>query len=197
MKRRVVIAVAAIAVCAMLAGAFAACTDPYENPVIPDEWGDVLIVYFSKTGTTEGIAEYISELMPEADVFEVERLEPYPDEYTPTTEVARDELDANARPELAEYLSDEQVAQYETILFGFPIWWHEAPMPMFTFLDRYDLTGKNLITFCTSASSSISETTPMIIDNAHGATVYEGERFSSRSDIDDVREWLTELGLVA
>lgn len=183
---------------AVAAGALAACdtSSDYDNPAAPDSWGDVLIVYFSRTGTTENVAGMISDLLPDADVFEVVRAEPYPDEYTPTTEEAREELEADARPQLARYLPAETVAEYETVIFGYPVWWHEAPMPMFTFLDSYDLTGKNIVTFCTSSSSPISETTEKIVESAEGATVYEGRRFT-RGDADAVRGWLAELGFIA
>ncbi len=164
----------------------------------PSDWGKVLIVYYSRTGNTEAVADTIHSLLPDADLFEVERAEPYPDGYTETTEVAQEELQSNARPALADDLTAEEFAGYDTILFGFPIWWGQAPMSMFTFLDNHadDLEGMNLVTFCTAASSPISGSTQMIRDNAHGATVYEGERFS-RSDEADIRTWLEELGLLA
>ncbi len=134
---------------------------------------NILIVYFSKTNTTESVALKIRELT-NADIFEVERKEPYPDEYTPTTEVAKEEKDANARPELKTYLPKDVVNHYDTIFIGFPIWWHTAPMPILSFLNFYDLSGKTIYTFCTAASSPITESTADICSNAQGATVIEG-----------------------
>ena len=102
-----------------------------ENPNIDQSFvktSDVLIVYFSKTNTTQSVAKSIQELTG-ADIFEIERKEPYPEAYTPTTEVAEAEKNANARPELKAYLPDTVIAQYETIILGFPIWWHTVPMP--------------------------------------------------------------------
>ena len=64
----------------------------------PSDWGKVLIVYYSRTGNTEAVANTIHSLLPDADLFEVERAEPYPDGYTKTTEVAQEELQSNARP---------------------------------------------------------------------------------------------------
>lgn len=153
----------------------------------------ILIAYFSKTNTTKGVAEKIQELT-DADIFEIERKEPYPDAYTPTTEVAQDEKNANARPELASYIPDEAMAQYDTIILGFPIWWHTAPMPVLSFLNYYDVSGKTIYTFCTAASSPITESTADIRSNADGATVVEGKRFSSGSD-SSIETWIEGLGL--
>ncbi len=152
-----------------------------------------LVAYFSKTNTTKNVAEKIQELT-DADIFEIERKEPYPDAYTPTTEVAKDEKDANARPELAVYLSDEVMEQYDTIILGFPIWWHTAPMPVLSFLNYYDVSGKTIYTFCTSGGSAITESTADVRTNAKGATVVEGRRFSSGSD-SSIETWLDSLDL--
>ncbi len=168
-----------------------------ENPNIDQSYvktSDVLIVYFSKTNTTQSVAKSIQELTG-ADIFEIERKEPYPEAYTPTTEVAEAEKNANARPELKAYLPDTVIAQYETIILGFPIWWHTAPMPVLSFLNYYDLNGKNIITFCTSGGSGIDESTEDIKSNAKGATVTEGRRFSGASD-GNIRSWLEELHLL-
>lgn len=154
-----------------------------------------LVAYFSKTNTTKNVAEKIQELT-DADIFEIERKEPYPDAYTPTTEVAKDEKDANARPELAVYLSDEVMEQYDTIILGFPIWWHTAPMAVLSFLNYYDLSGKIIYTFCTSGGSAITESTVDVRNNAKEATVIEGKRFSNGND-SSIENWVDSLGLIA
>ena len=137
----------------------------------------ILIVYFSKTNTTEDVALRIKEYT-NADIFEIERKEPYPEEYTPTTEEAKEEKDTNARPLLKAYLPKEVISQYDTIFVGFPIWWHTAPMPVLSFLNFYDFSGKTIYTFCTAASSPITESTADIKSNSKGATVIEGKKFS-------------------
>ena len=152
-----------------------------------------LVVYFSKTNTTESVAKLIQSETG-ADIFEIERKEPYPDAYTPTTEVAKDEKDANARPELKTYLPKDVIAGYDTIFVGFPIWWGTAPMPVLSFLNFYDLSGKTIYTFCTAASSSISGSTADIRSNASGANVVEGKRFS-RNDESGVKSWIASLNL--
>lgn len=152
-----------------------------------------LVVYFSKTNTTESVAKLIQSETG-ADIFEIERKEPYPDAYTPTTEVAKDEKDTNARPELKTYLPKDVIAGYDTIFVGFPIWWGTAPMPVLSFLNFYDFSGKTIYTFCTAASSSISGSTADIRSNASGANVVEGKRFS-RNDESGVKSWIASLNL--
>ncbi|MDE6605023.1 MAG: hypothetical protein K2K85_03255 [Clostridia bacterium] len=154
--------------------------------------GKTLVAYFSKSNTTQRVAETIREYL-DADIFEIERKEPYPSAYTPTTEVAKEEKESNSRPQLATYLPDEVIAQYDTIILGFPIWWHTAPMAVLSFLNYYDLSGKTVYTFCTSGGSPISESTADIRSNTK-ATVYEGRRFSS-NDSASIRNWLDGLGL--
>lgn len=171
-------------------------TPPTESDVDIDNdftaTSNILVVYFSKTKTTESVALKIQELT-NADIFEVERKEPYPEAYTPTTEVAKDEKEANARPELKTYLPKYVVASYDTIFVGFPIWWHTAPMPILSFLNFYDLDGKTIYTFCTAASSPITESTADIRDNAPGATVIEGKKFG-RND-SGIAGWIESLEL--
>ncbi|MDE7084968.1 MAG: hypothetical protein K2O81_06960 [Clostridia bacterium] len=167
------------------------------NPNINNEFtatSNTLVAYFSKTNTTKGVAETIQELT-DADIFEIERKEPYPNSYTPTTEVAKEEKDNNARPELATYLPDEVIAQYDTIILGFPIWWHTAPMAVLSFLNYYDLSGKTIYTFATSGGSPISESTADIRSNTK-ATVNEGRLFN-RNNETDIRNWLDGLGLIS
>lgn len=174
-------------------------TPPEENEVTIDNdftpTSKTLVVYFSKTGTTESVAKLI-QAETNADIFEVERKEPYPDAYTPTTEVAKAEKDENARPELAAYLPKDVIAGYDTIFVGFPIWWGTAPMPVLSFLNFYDLSGKTIYTFCTAASSSITGSTADIRSNVSGANVVEGKRFS-RSDESGIKSWIKGLNLAA
>lgn len=175
-----------------------AVTPPEESEVNIDNnftaTSNILVVYFSKTNTTESVALKIQELT-DADIFEVERKEPYPEAYTPTTEVAKDEKDNNARPELKTYLPKNVVESYDTVFVGFPIWWHTAPMPILSFLNFYDLSGKTIYTFCTAASSPITESTADIRSNAQGATIIEGKRFS-RND-SGIESWVNSLNLTA
>lgn len=154
---------------------------------------NILVAYFSKTNTTETIAKYVRE-ETDADIFKIERKEDYPEQYTPTTEIAREEKNDNARPELKTYLSKGTLSKYKTIFLGFPIWWGSAPVPVLTFLNYYDFIDTTIYTFVTSASSSISGSTNDIKNNANGAIVIEGKWFSS-NDKSGVTSWISTLNL--
>lgn len=167
-----------------------------ENPQIDETFqatSNLLIAYFSKTNTTETVANTIKNYV-DADLFKIERKEAYPESYTPTTEEAKKEKEDNTRPELLKYLSDEVIAGYDTIFLGFPIWWHTAPMAVLSFLNYYDLSGKTIITFATSATSSIEESTQDIKNNTK-ATIIEGKRFN-RNDDEEIKNWIDSLNII-
>lgn len=115
-----------------------------EQPNVPAN-SNILVVYFSwsASGNTEKMANYIAEKTG-AEIYEIEPLVPYPTEYTPTTEVAAREKEENARPEIKNPID---VSNYDHIFVGFPIWWHTAPMIIGTFLESYNLDGKDIYPF--------------------------------------------------
>ena len=92
------------------------------------------------------------------------------------------------------YLPKDVVSNYDAIFVGFPIWWHTAPMPVLSFLNFYDLGGKTIYTFCTAASSPITESTADIRSNAQGAMVIEGKRFY-KNDESGIKSWIDSLNL--
>ena len=153
----------------------------------------ILIAYFSHTGTTRNAARRIHDVTG-ADMFEITVTSPYSDSYQSTVNRARQELDQNARPELASSVSN--MDDYDVILVGYPIWWHTAPMVIDTFLESYDLTGKKIIPFCTSAGSTVEESMPDIrrLGASRGAEVGSGltANSSSRSEIGN---WLQQNGV--
>lgn len=166
---------------------------PSETENIPQQSEKkILVAYFSKTGTTESVALEISEALG-ADTFEIARKEPYPSGYSETTAVARQEKADGARPELKEYLPKETIENFDVIFIGFPIWYGTTPMPVLTFLENYDLSGKTIYTFCTSGGSGIAGSTADITSSAKNAKVIEGKRFSSGGS--GVSEWINSLGL--
>ena len=123
-------------------------------------------------------------------MFRIEPVQAYPEEYQRTTEIARDELNQNARTQVKGKVDD--MAQYDTIFVGYPIWWMEPPMPVLTFLESYDLNGKTVIPFATSASS-IDGTLDMLRSSAKGANVTEGLRVTSN---DEIQPWLQKIGVL-
>ena len=84
--------------------------------------------------------------------------------------------------------------QYEVIYLGYPIWWGNAPMAVYTFLESYDLSGKTIVPFCTSGGTQIEESIPMLEEACAKAKLLEG---LTANDPDDVKPWLEELGLLA
>lgn len=150
----------------------------------------ILIAYFSKSGNTEEIANQINELVG-GTLVKIETVEPYPDSYSETVDIAQQELEQNARPAIQNLNID--MNDYDTIFIGYPIWWHDAPMAVYTFLESYDFTGKTVIPFCTSGGSDIDESLSGIEAAVSGATLLEG---LTANDSSDVQSWLENIGIL-
>ena len=103
-------------------------------------------------GNTEVIARKIQGLTG-SDLFQIQTIKPYPEDYTETTRVAQDEQSGNDRPELTEMVTD--MDSYQVIYLGYPNWWGTVPMVVFTFLESYDFSGKNNLPFCTHEGGGI------------------------------------------
>ena len=146
-----------------------------------------LVAYFSASGTTKASAEKIAKLL-NCDIYEIKPKTKYttPDlNYNdPKSRTTIECKDRNCRPELAD--KDAKIANYDTILLGFPIWWYAAPNIILTFLESYDFTGKKIVLFGTSGESQFGETAAEIKKAAKGANVVEGTIFtgSHKKDAD-------------
>lgn len=151
---------------------------------------NILVAYFSHTGNTKEVAEYISK-QTGADLFQIEAKEPYSGGTQAVADRAKSEEETNARPELAATVSNME--QYDTIFIGYPIWYYNAPMVIGTFLESYDLSGKTVIPFCTSASSTIDESMDFINSVSKNATVLEG--ITANGSNGEVDAWLDTLGI--
>lgn len=103
-------------------------------------------------GNTEVVANKIKSFIG-GDLFEIKTAKPYPTNYTETTEVAKAEKKADARPELSSHVG--KMDEYDIIFLGYPNWWGTFPMAVFTFLEEYDFSGKTIIPFCTHEGSGI------------------------------------------
>jgi flavodoxin len=101
--------------------------------------GKILVAYFSHSGNTRVIAEEIQKTVG-GDLFRIEGVSPYPKDYNAVVEQAKQELSANVRPELTAKV--DNMAAYQTIVIGYPIWWATMPMPVLTFLGSYDFSGR-------------------------------------------------------
>lgn len=158
----------------------------------------VLVAFFSKTNNTRTIAEHIQARVG-GDLFHVATRKPYPQDYRETTQLARVELDNNARPELAATISLEEMGKYDVVFIGYPNWWGTIPMAMFTFLEQYDLSGKTIVPFCTHLGSGLGRGPDDIARLASGAAVKQGLAVHGGSVArarDDVDAWLRRLGFV-
>ncbi len=146
------------------------------------------------TGNTGVVAAMIAETTG-ADLFSIQTVEKYPDTYDATIDQGQQERNANARPALATHAED--LDRYDVVFLGFPNWWGDMPMAMYSFLDEVDLSGKTIVPFVTSGGSGFSRTISTIESMESGANVQEGLSISGSSATEaqaQVNEWLTELG---
>lgn len=156
----------------------------------------VLVVYFSYGGNTQKLAKLVSDKVG-GDFIRIEMVKNYP-EYSKLFDYTKSERDNNERPELKDL--NINIEDYDTIFIGYPIWWYTLPMPIFSFLDKYDLSGKTIIPFNTHRGSGDGGTYDTIKSIEPGAKVLKGLPISgddmNRDQSDKVDNWLKELGLV-
>ena len=129
------------------------------------------------------------------ELFHVETVTVYPDEYNDLIEVAKEEQDNDERPELASAIED--MDRYQTVFIGFPNWWGTMPMAMFTILESYDFAGKTVIPFCTHEGSALGRSESDIAALIPEAKLQKGLAVRGSnvdSAEDDVVSWLEELG---
>ena len=160
-----------------------------------EEAGGILVAYFSWSGNTRQMAQMIQE-ETDGELFEISPAVPYTDDYDTLLDVAQQEQADNARPELAGQV--ENWDSYDIVFVGYPDWWSDAPMLIYSFLESYDWEGKTLIPFCTSGGSGFGRSLDQIPDSAPGATVLEGLHVSG-SSVDsageDIAAWIDSLNL--
>jgi flavodoxin len=155
----------------------------------------LLVVYFSWSGNTKKVAEAI-QTQTDSDIFEIVPVIPYSDDYDTVVDLAQEEQKGNARPAISG--SIDNINDYDVIYVGFPNWWGDMPMILYTFFDSYDLSGKTIAPFCTSGGSGLSNTVNEIKELEPNATVTDGLHIgsSSASNPDNaVSDWLSKIGL--
>lgn len=147
-------------------------------------------------GNTEVVAQKIARATG-GDLFHIEAVKPYPADYDESTEVAKTELGENARPELTATVRDFDA--YDVIYLGYPIWWGVMPMPVMTFLEMYDFSGKTIVPFCTHEGSGLGMSERYIRQACPKASVLPGLavighlRDKANRPIDD---WMKTNGLI-
>lgn len=145
-------------------------------------------------GNTGVIARMIQK-DTNADIVSLKTVDKYPADYDATVNQAKEELQSGARPSLATKI--DNIADYDTIFIGYPNWWSDMPMPLYTFFDEYDLSGKKIVPFVTHGGSGLSDTVAAIKNLEPNAEVAEGfaEAGSNVDNAqDDVDTWLKSLG---
>lgn len=152
----------------------------------------VLVAYFSWSGNTQHVAEYIAQ-QTGGTLFRIEPLKPYPEEYVPCTEVAKKEKEANARPAIKDRVEDWD--SYDTVFIGCPVWWWTAPMIINTFAESYDFKGKTVIPFCTYAETYRDETLARIVELTPEASHLKGFGAVDRRTA-GIMDWLREIGMI-
>ena len=156
--------------------------------------GKTLVAYFSASGVTKKLAQTLADAIG-ADLFEIEPKVPYTradlnwmDKQSRSTIEMQNPA---SRPEIAG--TCKNIADYDTVFVGFPIWWYVAPTIVNTFLESCDLTGKTVVPFATSGGSGIGSTNKALAPSCRGARLLEGKVFRSSTNADTLREWVKTL----
>lgn len=194
-------------------------TPESSNPQLSTDGSKTLVVYFSQPETEKaeglttdeensvvvidgkvlGNTQYLAYLIQEntgADIFRIESQMPYPTEHEALVNQAKEEQNKNARPELRTNV--ENLSQYDTVFIGYPNWWGDMPMILYTFFEQNDFSGKTIIPFNTHGGSGFSGTIAAIAEMEPNAAVDEEGFTVSRNDVQNtapaVISWLEGLG---
>lgn len=160
--------------------------------------GKTLVVYYSASGNTKDVAEKIAKIT-EADLFEIEPVEPYTDDDLDWTDddsrVSREHDDESLRDVELVSTTVDNWDSYDTVYIGYPIWWGIAAWPVDNFVKENDFTGKTVIPFCTAATSGIGDSGNLLEDMTGTGDWKEGERFHGGASESDISSWIDSLGL--
>lgn len=212
--RKGIIAAGALAVIAWAATAY--CWAAEQKDTRHGSAQKSLVVYFSvpETGGTDasseasrvisggkmmGNTQYVASVISKAtrsDIFEIKTVRTYPGSHKALIETAKAEIDSHASPRLATHIAN--LKDYDVVFVGFPNWWYDMPMPLYTFFEEYDFSGKTVIPFCTHGGSRFSGAIRTIRELEPQATVSEGyaiARDRVPESEDDVLKWLEKIGM--
>ncbi len=155
---------------------------------------DVLVAYFSATGTTKGVAEKIAAITG-GGLYEIVPAKPYSNAdlnwNDRNSRSTKEQNDKSVRPEIGS--ADISLDGYRTVYLGFPIWWGEEPRILDTFVEKYSFEGITVIPFCTSSSSGIGRSGPNMEALAGNGTWLQGKRFGGNVSEADLRSWIEGL----
>ena len=152
-----------------------------------------LVTYFSAGGKTAKVAAKLASTV-NGELFEIIPEVPYTGKdlnwMNPKSRSSVEMKDRSCRPAIASKV--ENMAEYDVVFVGFPIWWYREPSIIDTFMESYDFTGKTVVPFATSGSSAIGESGQNIQNLAKGAKVEEGQRFSAKASEDELKQWASK-----
>ncbi len=170
----------------------------YENANLPNDVdtsasASIQVWNNKNTGNTGVAANIINEKV-NGDIFPILVADKYSDSYDDTVDRGREEKNRNVRPQLVNHI--ENFESYDTVFVGFPNWWYDMPMAMYSFFEEYDFSGKTIIPFVTSGGSGFSDTISAIRSLEPNAEVLEGISISGRraaDSEDNITEWLNRI----
>ena len=162
-----------------------------ESAETPEKESKTLVIYFSQTGTTKGVAEMIAKTTG-GDLYEITAAEPYVEAdlnyNNDNCRATKEQNDKSVRPEIAN--DTVNLDDYSTIYIGYPIWWGQAPRIMDTFVESHSFDGKKVIPFCTSGSSDIADSDNNLAELAKSGDWLEGKRFGASASESEIEEWI-------
>ena len=168
--------------------------EPESATPAPSAHSDVLVAYFSATGTTKGVAEKIASITG-GDLYEILAAEPYTSDdlnYNDnSSRSTKEQNDKHARPEIGS--EEISLEGYTTLYLGFPIWWGEEPRILDSFVEKYNFDGITVIPFCTSGGSGIGRSGSNMETLAESGTWLDGERFSGSVSEEELQSWIDGL----
>ena len=151
---------------------------------------------YVKVGNTEIVVNGMKDIIA-ADTFKIDMKDPYSPVYMTCIEEAKKDLRENARPELTNYL--DSIDDYDTVILAYPNYWGTMPMAVFTFLERYDFSGKTILPLCTNEGSGMGHSESDIKKLVPGAAVKKGLAVTGSNAANAggvVKKWLSENGLM-
>lgn len=169
-------------------------TEPVSAETSESAGKDTVVVFFSATGTTEGVAERIAAAA-DADLYEIVPAEPYTDDdldwNDDDSRTTIEMNDPDCRPEIDNDTAD--LESYSTVFIGYPIWWGEAPRIMSTFVESHSFDGKTVIPFCTSGSSPIGRSGSDLASQAGSGNWLEGSRLDADISESEILDWIDDM----
>lgn len=160
-----------------------------DEPVLSESSGQTktLVAYFSATGNTHAVAQRIAELTG-ADIYRIEPVRKYADNPYDDSQLIQNEAYNDLRPEVANLLPAEEMARYDTIYVGTPLWWHQPAMVVCTFLEVYDMSGKVIVPFVTYGARTYLNETMQKMFKCTPNSVHVPENLPEDIDPDNIRE---------